>query len=454
MIMEGVKMKKTKIFIMLFAIIMSIIPQNVFAKSTIETGSYISMGVYGSNPVLWRCVGNDENGRLMVSDSIICFKAFDAKGEHTPSSRQRNSGGSNMWSQSNIRAWLNSEDNTVEYPCGNVPSSENVWNGYNPYDKEAGFLTNFTEVEKNLIKAVQLKTPLNNLDKELADGDYNGTSIDFDWNVKSEKKSYQNTTDKIFLLDESQLMMMKTNLKDDFYANISVLGAVGDYENTMSNNVQNYFLRSPNTYEGSSEAVCGVSVNGEDVSFDQLLFAYGSFGIRPAFYIADNVNFEYGTGTKSDPYRVLENTVIQNPTEESTGKILVVKTANGLEVYADNNKINFPDAKPFIDENGRTLIPIRAIAEDLKYDVAYDDVKRIVTVKSDTTVVKLTIGDNKLYKNNDTIMMDTAVAIIEDRTYIPLRFVGEALGYEVEYSESITGYTLNDKGEYVPIYAN
>lgn len=38
----------------------------------------VELGTYNGKKINWRSVENDENGRLMVSDSILCYKSFDA----------------------------------------------------------------------------------------------------------------------------------------------------------------------------------------------------------------------------------------------------------------------------------------------------------------------------------------------------------------------------------------
>lgn len=46
--------------------------------SEFPVGTYYQMGRYNGGPILWRCADNtDENGVLLVSDRILCFKAAD-----------------------------------------------------------------------------------------------------------------------------------------------------------------------------------------------------------------------------------------------------------------------------------------------------------------------------------------------------------------------------------------
>lgn len=98
-----------------------------------------------------------------------------------------------------------------------------------------------------------------------------------------------------------------------------------------------------------------------------------------------------------------------------------------------NGKIlDFPIeyGKPYIDESDRTQIPLRAVAEALGYKVEWEQKTGTVTIDDS---IKLKIGSNIVRTPKENIQMDTKAYIVKDRTYVPLRFVVEALGYDVDY---------------------
>lgn len=86
---------------------------------------------------------------------------------------------------------------------------------------------------------------------------------------------------------------------------------------------------------------------------------------------------------------------------------------------------------PFIDNQSRTMIPLRAVSENLGHKVTWDAETWTATIDEK---ISITIGENIVRTPEGDVEMDT-VAILKDdgRTYVPLRFVVEALGYEVEY---------------------
>ena len=111
---------------------------------------------------------------------------------------------------------------------------------------------------------------------------------------------------------------------------------------------------------------------------------------------------------------------------------------SGLNVRVNGKLVEFPDAKPFIDENSRTLIPVRFVAENLGAKVSWIGATRTANIEKDGILVEITIGDSNLRvtENGKTtvVKIDTAAVLKEDRTFVPIRFVAEALGAYVDYS--------------------
>ena len=419
------------------------------ASNDIQTGDYVSLGSYNGNRIVWRCVGSDENGRLMLSDKIICYKAFDAAGEHRNGTEKRLSFGSNLWSESNIRCWLNSESEKVDFVCGAAPSKENLWLRNYPYESEPGFLSGFSGEEKAVIKTVSLKTGLNAVDIDLSEGDYYPADIGLNTDVFTKVSKYQTTSDRMFLLDEAQLKIVKENFDGDYYANPDgVLGNVSYYM-AESNAGDGYFLRSPNAYEKAADSVCTVNCLGNDIMVTNTIPAYMACGIRPAFYIDDNASFIDGQGTKDNPFIVSTNIINTAATENRDKILLITNEEDGIKIYANGEEIEFTDAKPFIDENNRTQIPIRKFAETIGNDVDYNPESRIVTVGCNGTTVRLKIGERNMSVDGSVIEMDTETKIINDRAYVPLRFVAQELGYTVNYSAPVIDWSVNENGNVI-----
>lgn len=106
-----------------------------------------------------------------------------------------------------------------------------------------------------------------------------------------------------------------------------------------------------------------------------------------------------------------------------------------IRIYVNGSEV-FPDAAPVI-KNDRTLIPIRAVAEVLGYSVSWDAPNKCVTVSKPGVDIQVMIGSTSItsyyFGQPQYGYMDVVAEIIQDRTFIPLRAVAEAMGCEVRW---------------------
>ncbi|MEN6461576.1 MAG: ABC transporter substrate-binding protein [Syntrophomonas sp.] len=104
----------------------------------------------------------------------------------------------------------------------------------------------------------------------------------------------------------------------------------------------------------------------------------------------------------------------------------------GPTIFLDGQKISF-DVSPVL-ENGRTLIPMREILEKLGANISWDNYTQTVTAITDNTTVKLQIGNNNATVNGQFVQLNVPGKIINGRTMIPVRFLGEVLGASVNWN--------------------
>lgn len=272
----------------------------VFAQntsSTISIGDYIYLGQYNEEQLVWRCVDIDDNGPLMLLSKTIENKSFSASqtGMQTDDlseltdlsdSEMRKQYGSNRWSLSTIRQWLNSEDTDIAWE--NATPSDELCYGSAGYDSEAGFLAdgNFTSDEKYVIKSVAQKNILSAYDEGDATSGNVGFVTDYSTTVTKEKydSSFNETVvDRIFCLDTLQFENAKANC----------------FEYVLpSAEQEQYWLRTPiyeKSYAVNYSTIYGVAID--------TVANNSEIGIRPAFYInTDALNITSGTGEESSPY--------------------------------------------------------------------------------------------------------------------------------------------------------
>ena len=113
-----------------------------------------------------------------------------------------------------------------------------------------------------------------------------------------------------------------------------------------------------------------------------------------------------------------------------------------LTVKYNGEAVVFPDAQPFVDENNRTLIPVRFVAETMGADVNWNQQEQTAVIEQNGITIMVPVGSDTISVTQDgstnTIKMDTAAIVREERTYVPIRFVAEALGAWVGYSDLFT----------------
>lgn len=211
----------------------------------------------------------------------------------------------------------NESAGNVTWLCGNPPTNDSLWCNFNEYDQEAGFLTNFTPDEINLVKSVTQKSiaPYS----EYVNGIYDSGSeaYTYDSNISDIVQNYadaysEQVTDKFFLLDVQQINTVYNN--GDVLGSIYYIGEPTDQcrENseykepdTSSGQKWSEWLRSPNT---DSDYDCfTLCIDSSGTVRNTARSHSGGVGVRPAFFLSENVDFD-GHGTRNDPYRLIEET--------------------------------------------------------------------------------------------------------------------------------------------------
>lgn len=217
-------------------------------------------------PIVWRVVTNDyEGGKLLVSDKILSSGSFG------PTSTDRDINGrkiyANNYVKSNVRAWLNGLNGT-DYDVENYSGK--------------GFINKAFSVNGiNNIKTV-------NLDNSAKSTGYSGSDL-----KKVEKYVCNNTSDKIFLLSESEVTNNNYGFADykdsdklrrrqtTDYARATVA-----YSNSSSDFLNNgwWWLRSPNSHY--SNFARGVKFDGDANSNYSIAGERRAGGFVPALVIS------------------------------------------------------------------------------------------------------------------------------------------------------------------------
>ncbi|TJX15888.1 DUF2271 domain-containing protein [Tissierella creatinini] len=110
--------------------------------------------------------------------------------------------------------------------------------------------------------------------------------------------------------------------------------------------------------------------------------------------------------------------------------------AAGVGVLIDGSPVVYSQdsGQPFIDSANRTQVPLRATMEQFGAAVTWNSKSRTATVQKNGITVKVPIGKNYIYKDDELISNDTVATIKAERTYLPIRVVLEAFGARVDWN--------------------
>jgi hypothetical protein len=117
------------------------------------------------------------------------------------------------------------------------------------------------------------------------------------------------------------------------------------------------------------------------------------------------------------------------------------------DTTAINNKpeVKTMDVAPYI-KGARTYVPVRYLAYSLgvaEDAVTWDGNSRKVGISKNNTNIALVIGSPVMQVNKKPITMDASPEITGDRTFLPARWVAEALGAKVEWDDATRTITIN-----------
>jgi len=122
---------------------------------------------------------------------------------------------------------------------------------------------------------------------------------------------------------------------------------------------------------------------------------------------------------------------------DNSTTITSAEFAIGMSQYFVNDQVPgiSMDAAPYIDPNsGRTLVPVRYLGDALGATTAWDAGSQTVTLTSGSATISMVVGSLTLNVNGQTQTLDQAPVIQNGRTYLPARWVANALGYQVDWN--------------------
>ena len=119
-----------------------------------------------------------------------------------------------------------------------------------------------------------------------------------------------------------------------------------------------------------------------------------------------------------------------------------------ISVKVNGNCIKM-DTQPYV-KNFRTYVPVRFVAEALGANVEWVGEDKKVVLTQESKKLELFLGSNELFVNGEKVLMDTYVETFNDRTMVPVRFVAENLDCSVEWDEQTYSAVINKNDADIP----
>ena len=166
-----------------------------------------------------------------------------------------------------------------------------------------------------------------------------------------------------------------------------------------------------------------------------------SYEYVPEANQASNGLFKYKEVTCNDKYVEVVTSGRDNDDSTTNRKIVITIGATTMAVGTQTITLDTP---AYINAENYTELPLRAVSEAFGATVGWDDASRTVTVMMGQRIVSMTIGSKTMYINGTPVQMNTAPEITNERTFVPVRDLANALGIsKIDWNEASQTVTLN-----------
>lgn len=140
-------------------------------------------------------------------------------------------------------------------------------------------------------------------------------------------------------------------------------------------------------------------------------------------------------GKTNEAKKYMELSALNNPADDETFKeldsIFAKINDKSVKVYI-NGRTPSMDVPPRIEE-GRTLVPVRFIAEGLGAQITYDGETGTVMVEGPQISIEMKIDSKNVLINGQSVELDVPATIESGRTMVPLRFISEGFKSKVNF---------------------
>lgn len=131
----------------------------------------------------------------------------------------------------------------------------------------------------------------------------------------------------------------------------------------------------------------------------------------------------------------------------SISTFMIFFLANVIPTQASGNEV----IEHGILKNNRVLIPIRAVSQNMGIDVKWNQFQKTAQLTKGETVITLAVQFKRALVNQDRVDFDAPVELIQNTTYVPLRFVSQTMGADVKWDQKTKEATVILDGKQVVV---
>jgi len=101
-------------------------------------------------------------------------------------------------------------------------------------------------------------------------------------------------------------------------------------------------------------------------------------------------------------------------------------------IFVDDMYLDLENEPQFI--NNRIFVPVREVSNALGADVAWDQSTKEATISKGDTKLLFTVGSDIAIKNGEAVTLDSKVIVANGSAIVPLRFLCESFGYQINWT--------------------
>lgn len=128
-------------------------------------------------------------------------------------------------------------------------------------------------------------------------------------------------------------------------------------------------------------------------------------------------------------------------------------TAQQIQTTVNGQPVHFPDMKPMM-MNNRVMVPLRGVFEQMGANVQWNAYTNTVSAMKGDKSVSMRVGDRYATVNGQTMQLDSPAVMMGNRVMVPLRFLSESFGAQVDWNPGILLASITTDGTMSDTWTN